>query len=517
MAAKISPNKLSRLFELYLSGLNQWQVAQQLNIDQSTVSLCLARFNKRSEVYGLENAAKEIFIMDSIYTLHSLAVELKSNKLSVEEARQGIKVRDKLAQYGVHEGDYKELVLAVGQLYEGGFLKAATRLVALEGKTGMDYVGVIDKFEKVMSQIAAGGKELEQLEAAIKKAKEERASAEISRSAAETEFSQYLAGTTVTLKRLKAVEQLAALLRQGHVWDEELAGYVKRQEELNKSGISIELFGKIVSEIAPLVMPDGGKKLLEVVAKYGSLQKAVAGLQQKKYELKGISETLAEKTTQHKALSDLVNNLTVKRDRLADVVEAYSLIAQQVDQLKETVAALETARRYHEGGIKTLEDRRDWLSGKVEDIEAHISELEPLERKHSDLVSIVAELEKRGSELAREMEILHAFLGYMKNITPEALNKFISTVPLMLSYAKSKQDPPELLRKMILNDLTMGQMNIYVCQICGTRFFVDRAPRPKTDFTCPNCNTPSVVRVETDAEDALRNAGTIEIADKNPR
>ena len=514
MAAKLSPYKQSRLLELYLSGLSQSQVAQQLNIDQSTVSLCLAKFNKRSELYGLEYAAKEANVMESIYALHSLAVELKSNKLSIEEARQGIKVRDKLAQYGVPEGGYQQLVVAAGKLYDQGFLKAAVKLVALEQKTGMDYAGVIAKFEQVKGQVATSTKELEQIEAATKKAKEERASAEIKRAATEKELAQYLAGTTVTMKRLMAVEQLAALLKQGNVWDEELAVYMKRQEELNKSGISIALFGKIVSQVAPLALPDGGKQLLATLTNYGSLQEAVAGLQQQKSEMDYISAKIVEQTAQSKAVSDQVNGLILRRDQLAPIVESYALVELQANQLQETVAALETARLYHEGHNKALEEHGNWLSGRVEQMEARAAELEPLQRKHSDFAGVIAEQEKRCGDMAREMEILHAFLGYMKNLTPEALRKFILAVPLMFSCSTSKDYSPELIRKIILNDLTMRQMNIYACRVCGTRFYVDRAPRPKEDFTCPNCNTTGGLWVEFDAADALMKAGAIRVPGK---
>ena len=101
MTTKISPQKLSRLLSLYFEGYTQVQIAQKLDIDQSTVSLYISEFSAQSQAKGLMAASQEVGIMNTVSALHSLAVELHTSKLSVEEAKIGLKTRLKLGHSGL--------------------------------------------------------------------------------------------------------------------------------------------------------------------------------------------------------------------------------------------------------------------------------------------------------------------------------------------------------------------------------------------------------------------------------
>ena len=92
MTQKLSPQKLSKMMALYFEGYSQSQIADKLKINQATVSLSVGKFSALAEQYGLEGAGKEYGIMDQVKALHSLAAELKAAKLTVEEAKVGMKM-----------------------------------------------------------------------------------------------------------------------------------------------------------------------------------------------------------------------------------------------------------------------------------------------------------------------------------------------------------------------------------------------------------------------------------------
>jgi predicted transcriptional regulator len=92
MTAKLSPYKLSKMMSLYFQGYSQTYIANKLKIDQSTVSLHISKFESLAEEHGLQAAAEEYGVMDQVQALHSLAAELKKAKLTVEEAKAGLKM-----------------------------------------------------------------------------------------------------------------------------------------------------------------------------------------------------------------------------------------------------------------------------------------------------------------------------------------------------------------------------------------------------------------------------------------
>lgn len=80
------------MLELYFQGYSQSDIAEKINVNQSTVSLHINRFKTMADKQGLEISAKEYGIMDALKSLHSLAVELRQAKLTVEEAKAGLRV-----------------------------------------------------------------------------------------------------------------------------------------------------------------------------------------------------------------------------------------------------------------------------------------------------------------------------------------------------------------------------------------------------------------------------------------
>ena len=91
MTQKLSPYKISKMMALYFQGYTQPRIAEKLKISKAAVSLYVGKFSALAEQHGLEAAGKGYGIMDQVKALHSLAAELKEAKLTVDEARAGLK------------------------------------------------------------------------------------------------------------------------------------------------------------------------------------------------------------------------------------------------------------------------------------------------------------------------------------------------------------------------------------------------------------------------------------------
>ena len=85
---------------------------------------------------GILYAAKEFGVMKEVNDLRSLSVELLKNKLTVEEAREGLAAMKTFDDLGVPVSRHRELVKVVSKLEDPRFVPVAMELVKLESNTG---------------------------------------------------------------------------------------------------------------------------------------------------------------------------------------------------------------------------------------------------------------------------------------------------------------------------------------------------------------------------------------------
>lgn len=508
MATKVSPYKLNRILSLYFSGLNQSQIAQRLNIDQSTVSLYIAEFNRDTLEKGFTNAAEEVYIMDTVYALHSLSAELKASGLTAEEARAGLKVMNKLKQCGVGDECYPELVQAAAEMHGQGFMESAMKLVSLENDTGMSYQQVIGKFEEVTNQMKVKSRELASLHSEISTITAELMSLKNKKKAAERELHDYLQETGMSMKRLVAVEKLALLLKNAGVADERLDEYIKRQQSVDQSGISIHLLEAITSKTGGIVAKYGAKHLLGMVTEYGGLEGAIQKLNDQIASLKGQAADLAQKVEEKNNLTKEINKLQAQKTNLRGSVKELFEKDNKLKQINQEIISNKDIKRNLELAIKSLSEQKMSLENEVEKIESKRTGLEPLGKKHDELSEKVDGVERELREKNKLVELFEAFLGFLRNITPEALDKFVSLAPEMVSWAKAGKYSADLIKRIILSDITMGQLNCYVCTTCDTRFYVSSTPMWKEKYSCPGCGIGLTVEVEKDAYTRLKTIAT---------
>lgn len=153
MTVRLAPYRVSRILGDYLKGLPQPKIAQKNGVNQSSVSHYASRLRERVDDSGLLAAGREFGIMHELDSLRSLAVELYKNRLTVEEAKDGLRIIKAFHKLGIPPHRHSALVKVCGEVEEPDFVKVAMRLVELEKATGMSYQQAVSQFEKVTSDL----------------------------------------------------------------------------------------------------------------------------------------------------------------------------------------------------------------------------------------------------------------------------------------------------------------------------------------------------------------------------
>ncbi len=458
MTTKISPQKLSRLLSLYFAGYNQVQIGQKLGIDQSTVSIYISKFGMQAQEKGLLAASKEVGIMDTISALHSLAAELQSGKLSVEEAKIGLKTRLKLETCGIVEDHYAELIEAAGQMKEQGFLDAALKLTSLEKTTGTGYAEITAKYEAVINEIEQKSVQLDDLKAAMTQQQSALKSIESKRETCEKEYNGYLKETGMTMDRLKAAEQISAVLKKAKVKDSQLETYILRQQELDSSGIDIKLFGKIAGKAAVVTSADGGKQLLDMLTEYGGLQAAVDELSANKTDFEKQLLGFSNKVKEKNQLVKEIAKLSEQKSTLVATVKDLEGKAKVKEQLEYKIKSLNDIWRGTKVDIESLKSEKLVLQEEVAATESKLTELQFLKTELEELTTKTAEMDKLFADKSQEYRYFQAFLGFLGNTTAEALDRFVTLGPELVQRAKQGNIRPIEAKVALLRNLLKGQI-----------------------------------------------------------
>lgn len=505
MTGKVSPYKLSRLLKLYMQGHKQSDIAKKLHVDQSTVSLHISDFNKQALDEGIIAASKEANVMDTVYTLHSLAAELKACNLTGEDAITGIKVMSKLKHCGVNVEQYPELVKAAGEMNEQGFIDAAMKLASLESSTGTEYTETVNKFETMAAQIEQKGKELEKVTTQVSSTKGQMLWLEKQKAASEKDYDDYLYATGMTKKRIQAVENLALLLKQKGITDAKLEEYLKRQQAFDKTGVNIEHFQAIIAKLGEITSTDGGEHLEKLLTDYGGLNNVIAHLNSEKANLQKQVAGVTQMVENKKKLIAQNGQLQAEHDALKEEIEKSSNIIEGLEPLKKEVKSLGLQKDGLAMDISTLEEQKTSFDQAVKEGELHRAQMEPLEADYQELVEKTAEKDKELQGKRKFVELFQAFLGFLQNNTPEDVKNFVALAPQFISWAKDKNYQVEIIEEIIISELTKGQTNSYHCNLCNVTFYVGHATIIKKKYKCPNCGNDGLLAIQRNAYKLMKN------------
>ncbi len=153
MTVRLSGHKVSLVLRHLFAGWPQQAIASKVGADQSTVSLWFSRFKIRTAAIGLSEAGREFSVFGEVDSLRSLAAELHKNKLTVQDARQGLGIVRAFIALGVPPERHKELVHVCKKLTEPGFIPSALELSHLQAKAGMSYEQTVSQFKQLGAKV----------------------------------------------------------------------------------------------------------------------------------------------------------------------------------------------------------------------------------------------------------------------------------------------------------------------------------------------------------------------------
>lgn len=134
MTVKLSPQKVAKILRYYFSGLPQMKIAKKSGVDQSSISIYATRFKERVSEVRIISAGKEYGLMEEVDALRSLSVELHKAKLTVDEAKEGVKVEKAFIKLGISPAINK-LREAEIHINQGIFVSEASRKIGVTQQT----------------------------------------------------------------------------------------------------------------------------------------------------------------------------------------------------------------------------------------------------------------------------------------------------------------------------------------------------------------------------------------------
>jgi len=505
MTEKTSHHKVSRMLELYFQGYSQSDIAAKINVDQSTVSLHINRFKTMADKQGLEIFAKEYGIMDALKSLHSLAVELRQAKLTVEEAKSGLRVHRVLQKCGVDELKYNDLIEACSKMHSDGFLDSAMKLNQLEKGTGLSYERIIAEYRTISCQLKEAKQNLNELTIKLKASATALRNNDKKKKLATEELNSYMEKVGLAMKRLQMVESLAVALKKANVYDDELGNYLKYQIELNKTGISLSTFVEILNNFKVLTTHDQGRELLKMLVEYGSLADTTKELQSRINELQKETSVLEG---QRRLKEEIEHNIARLKAEKVGLEKSVAYLAKEKEtfaQLQKDAKALNDNKIVLEQDIIVMENHKQDLSGEIEALEKKTSDLKELEAKHHSLSADIAEMAVRINSSQTQLDVLQSFLGFIEPSSFAQIDNFVSQLPHLLADVRQKNYSPELLRNYILETLSGGTLRTLMCTVCNTRFTVDKPSKYSLGYYCPVC-FGSLIKVVQDEVTILKAA-----------
>lgn len=253
MTVKVSPYKASKILRCFFQGTPQPEIAKKCSVNQGTVSRYASRLKEDADNSSIIAAAKEYGIMHEVDSLRSLAVELWNNKLTVEEAQEGVSILKLFDSLGVQPAEHETLIKVIPKLKKPEFISAAKKLEKLEATTGKTYSELVSQFEQLSSEItqlqqtdAMSKQESEGLQQSIKELTAAKKKAEQEQSDLEAEVAKKMREANLTLDRIKKLEPVAKALKKLSVSDDKLDIYIKEHQELEELGIGWGNFKVIV-------------------------------------------------------------------------------------------------------------------------------------------------------------------------------------------------------------------------------------------------------------------------------
>jgi len=301
----------------------------------------------------------------------------------------------------------------------------------------------------------------------------------------------------VSIKGVNEVDSSAELgiaLKEGSIPDADLGQYIKRQKHLSQAGISLDNLIAIVKQAKVMTADDGGKALAEKLSQFGNLDVAIEVRQNKLGLLTKETAGMEEKAKLKAKIETDIVKLKAERATHESVLAELAAGEKKLAKAQQDVTDLLHEQEALIQDIKQKEERRDQLDEEIADKEQKSSGLSELKVEREAVSAELAQLKEKKKLEVIEREIFESFLGVVaSSLSLEAIEKFVAVAPQLIALAKEKEYSPELLRSVIIKDLSGGTLEILRCSSCQARFNVDKpAQNFHTGHHCQLCGNSSI-------------------------
>jgi len=246
MTVQLSPHKVSKILRGYFRGLPQTKIAKEAGVDQSSISHYANRFKKMTAKYGLLAAGKEYQVLNEVESLRSLSVELYKSKLTVEEAKCGVRIIEAFIRLGVDPDQYTGLIEVCKKVDEPGFINAALKLNRIEAEGQMSYEEATSKFERITSELLPAENRLRGIQTKLKSLNNLMAQRNSELTNVEAHLVQLRKEAKV--KEAKLEQEFDIKMKKLNVQYKEVEEVAALKAELAKKGLNLKTVLKLAKE-----------------------------------------------------------------------------------------------------------------------------------------------------------------------------------------------------------------------------------------------------------------------------
>jgi len=246
MTVRLSPQKASRILRYYFNVVPQPAIAWRVGVDQSTVSLYSSRFKERANEVGLLAAGKEFNVLNEVESLRSLSVELYKSKLTVEEAKYGIRIIGAFIRLGMDPDQHVGLIEICKKVDDPGFVNAALKLNRIEADGQMSYEEATSKFEQIRAELPSAENRLRGIQTKLKSINNLIAQRNCELTKVEAHLVQL--GEEAKAKETKLEQEFDIKMNELRVQYKEVEVVAKLKTELSKQGLDLATLLKLAKE-----------------------------------------------------------------------------------------------------------------------------------------------------------------------------------------------------------------------------------------------------------------------------
>lgn len=247
MTVKLSTPKVAKILRHYFGGLPQIKIAKKSGVDQSSVSLYATRFKERVSEVGILAAGKEYGVMEEVDALRSLSVELQKAKLTVDEAKEGVKIIKAFIKLGASSAEHMTLVKVCKDVNDHGFVNAALKLAKIESDSKISYEEAVAGFDEMASQLPAMEKQIENRNIELSSIDSKLADRKQELTSLEERLVKLKKSAEDTLAQIK--QEVLAKMEEAKVTESEIKEIAKLKADLDKKGLDIPTLVKLAKEV----------------------------------------------------------------------------------------------------------------------------------------------------------------------------------------------------------------------------------------------------------------------------